>query len=260
MAEAFGVLANGGIRQPLKAIKKISDWTGKVYEDNRLNDLDGDRVLPREVAFLTSHILLDNNARSEAFGPSSYLVVSGHPEVSVKTGTTNDRRDNWTDGYSGQIVVVTWVGNNDNSSMNGAVSGVSGASPIFNKVIKYALDKSAKGAYNKADDGLAWPIQPASVVGATICANTGHRSTSGDPNSPNCPARFEYFIEGTVPAAKDPERMDFLVYKDTHMIASSSAVPEQVQTENHPFIKDPLGSLMCLDCPLPTYSVTISYP
>lgn len=260
MAEAFGVFANGGIKQPLIAITKITDWKGKVLEDIKLNDLTGDRVLPQNVSFLISHILLDNNARTEAFGPSSFLVVNGHPEVSVKTGTTNDRRDNWTDGYSGQIVTVVWVGNNDNTAMNGSVSGITGASPIFNKVIKYALDKAAKGAYNKADDGLAWPVQPSDVVGATVCADTGFRSTSSDPNNPNCPARFDYFIEGTVPPAQDTVHQDLNVYKDTHMIASSSATPDQTQTENHPIVKDPLGTIMCLDCPLPTYNVTINYP
>lgn len=260
MAEAYGVFANKGIKQPLVAVKNVTDWKGNVLEDNKINDLTGDRVLSQDVSFLISHILLDNNARTEAFGPSSFLVVNGHPEVSVKTGTTNDRRDNWTDGYSGQIAVVVWVGNNDNTPMNGSVSGITGASPIFNKVIKYALDKAVKGTYNKSDDGPAWPIQPSNVVGATVCATTGFRSTSTDPNNPNCPARFDYFIDGTVPPMQDTQHQDLSVYKDTHMIASSSATPDQVQTENHPVLTDPLKTLICLDCPLPTYPVFISYP
>jgi penicillin-binding protein 1C len=260
MALVYGVFANGGIKQPLIAIAKITDWKGNTLENNKISDLTGDRVLPQDVSFLISHILLDNNARALEFGTSSFLVVNGHPEVSVKTGTTNDRRDNWTDGYSGQIAVVTWVGNNDNSAMNGAVSGISGASPIFNKVIKYALDKSAKGFYNKGDDGLAWPIQPSDVVGATVCADTGLRPTSTDPNAPSCPGRFDYFIDGTVPAAQDVMHQDLVVYKDTKMIASSSATPDQVQTENHPIVTDPLKTILCLDCPLPTYNTIIGYP
>ncbi len=263
MAEVFGVFANGGIKQPLMAITKVADWHGKTYEEHKVTDLTGDRVLPADVSFLVSHMLLDNNARTEAFGPSSFLVVNGHPEVSVKTGTTNDRRDNWTDGYSGQIAVVTWVGNNDNSPMNGAVSGVSGASPIWNKIIKYALDKAGKGAYSKTDDGPAWPVQPASVVGANICANTGFRPTSTDPNNPNCPARFEYFLDGTVPAAQDPEHRDIQVDKATHAMASQKEIaehPDQVETQGHPVLTDPLGTLMCLDCPTPTDPITISYP
>src|SRR5258708_1202564 len=259
MAEVFGVFANGGIKEPLVAVTKVTDWKGKVYEEKKVNDLGGIRVLSQDVSLLISHMLLDNNGRAEAFGTSSFLVVNGHPEVSVKTGTTNDRRDNWTDGYTGQIATVVWVGNNDNTPMNGSVSGISGASPIFNKVIKYALDKSGKGFYNKADDGQAWPIQPSSVIGATICANTGFRPVSSDPANLGCPGRFEYFLDGTVPAATDTLHHNLTVYKDTHMIASSSAVPDQVQTENHPVVIDPLKTVICLDCPLPTYDITLNY-
>jgi penicillin-binding protein 1C len=263
MAEVFGVFANGGIKQPLIAIAKVTDWQGKTYEEHKITDLTGDRVLSADVSFLISHILLDNNARTQEFGPSSFLVVNGHPEASVKTGTTNDRRDNWTDGYSGQIVVVTWVGNNDNSPMNGAISGVSGASPIWNKVIKFALDKAGKGTYNKADDGPAWPVQPASVVGANICANTGFRPTGNDPNNPNCPARFEYFLDGTVPLAQDAEHRDIQLDKATHAMASQKEIaehPDQVETQGHPVITDPLGTLMCLDCPTASQSAIINYP
>ncbi len=263
MVLAYGVFANSGIKQPLFGITKVTDWKGKVYEETKTESLTGDRVVSQDVTYLISHILLDNNARSEAFGTSSYLVVSGHPEVSVKTGTTNDRRDNWTVGYTGQIAVVTWVGNNDNSPMSGSVSGVSGASPIWNQVMKFALDKSEKGAYNESDNGHSWPIQPSSVVGANVCATTGYRSTSTDPNNPNCAARFEYFLDGTVPEAKDAVRMDVQVDKTTHALASQKEIqehPDLVQTENHPIITDPLQSLICLDCPLPTDSVTIRYP
>ena len=142
MAEAFGVLANQGIKQPLTAITKVTNWKGTTLEehDPKEHDLDGERILEPSVTYLVSHALLDNNARSAAFGAQSFLNVSGHPEVSVKTGTTNDRRDNWTIGYTPQAVVVTWVGNNDNEPMSGAVSGISGASPIWNRIIKAVLD------------------------------------------------------------------------------------------------------------------------
>jgi membrane carboxypeptidase/penicillin-binding protein PbpC len=161
-------------------------------------ELTGERVLEPSVTFLISHILLDNNARVQAFGEGSQLIVKGHPEVSVKTGTTNDRRDNWTIGYTENTVVVTWVGNNDNTEMSGAVSGVSGASPIWNKIIKAVLDKAEKGAYDASEDGHVWPKQPDGVVGATICSDTGGLPGS-DPGNPGCPTRFEYFLKGTIP-------------------------------------------------------------
>lgn len=257
MAVAFSTLANQGVKKPLTAITKIEDWKGKVlFEQKPSQEVEGVRVLDPEPAFIISHILHDNNARSAAFGASSYLNVPGHPEVSVKTGTTNDRRDNWTIGYTEQALVLTWVGNNDNSEMAGAVSGVSGASPIWNKIMKEVLDKTEKGFYSETEKGHAWPKQPAGIVGATICANTG--AIQNDASS-GCPTRFEYFLEGTVPEGK-AMRQDILVFNDTGTPANAEALPEQVHPENHLIIQDPLNTLICLDCAGPMPHVTIRYP
>jgi penicillin-binding protein 1C len=252
MAEAYGVLANGGIKQPLIAITKVTDWKGNVLEetDPQKLKLTGSRVLDSSVAFLISHVLLDNNARSAAFGPSSFLNVAGHPEVSVKTGTTNDRRDNWTIGYSADAVVVVWVGNNDNTPMSGAVSGVSGASPIWNKVMKATLDKY---------QSHTWPHQPGGVVGATICADTGGLPGS-DPTNPGCPTRFEYFLEGTVPGTLLITNQDVSINNATGQLAGSSDPPEAVHTENKPIYTDPDGTMYCMNCPIASESATIKYP
>ncbi|KXK09035.1 MAG: Penicillin-binding protein 1F [Microgenomates bacterium OLB22] len=115
MAQAFSVFANEGIPKTLVAIRKIEDKSGKVlyeYKDpNTVDDvtvpleypdtikIQGKRALSKETAFIISHILQDNGARSDAFGGSSSLVVP-KKTVSVKTGTTNDLRDNWTIGYT----------------------------------------------------------------------------------------------------------------------------------------------------------------
>jgi len=261
MAEAFGVFANQGIAQPLVAITKVTDWKGQTLEeyDPTKNTLTGNRVLDPSVTFLISHILYDNNARSAAFGPSSFLNVSGHPEVSVKTGTTNDRRDNWTIGYTANAVVVTWVGNNDNSSMGGAVSGVSGASPIWNKIMKAVLDKAEKGAYDSNEKGHAWPKQPEGVTGATVCSDTGG-APSADPANPGCPTRFEYFLTGTVPATSNVVNQDLQINNATGQVAGPNDPPDQVHTENKPTYTDPDGTLYCLTCPVASTSATIRYP
>ena len=261
MAVAFGVFANQGIQQPLIAVTKVTDWKGNVLEqyDPQKAALTGQRVLDSDVTFLISHILYDNNARTAAFGPSSFLNVTGHPEVSVKTGTTNDRRDNWTIGYTADAVVVTWVGNNDNSPMSGAVSGVSGASPIWNKVMKTVLDKAEKGAYDPNEKGHAWPKQPDGVVGATICADTGGLPGS-DPANPGCPTRFEYFLAGTIPNSSLITNQDVLLFNDTKQLAPSNADPSQIHTENRPTYTDPDGTLYCLNCPIASSSATVRYP
>ena len=78
--------------------------------------------------------------------------------MSVKTGTTNDLRDNWTIGYTAHALVVTWVGNNDNTSMSRATSGVSGASPIWNTIMGETLDRAEEGEYSEDDEGHARPL------------------------------------------------------------------------------------------------------
>ncbi len=261
MAVAYGVFANSGVKQPLIAITKVTDWKGQVLEhiDPGKIKLTGSRVLDSSVAFLVSHILLDNNARSAAFGTSSYLVVNGHPEVSVKTGTTNDRRDNWTIGYTPDVAAVVWVGNNDNSPMSGAVSGVSGASPIWNKVIKATLDKAEKGAYDPSFKGHAWPSQPDGVVGATVCADTGG-APSSDPANPGCPTRFEYFLKGTVPTTSHIYSQDVQINNATGQLAGSGDPPDQVHTENKMLYTDPDGTLYCINCPIASASATLKYP
>lgn len=260
MAVAFGVFANAGIKQPLISISKVTDWKGKVYEETNIKEeeLTGERVLPPDVTFLISHILLDNNARSAAFGGSSFLNVKNHPEVSVKTGTTNDRKDNWTIGYTPQAVVVTWVGNNDNTSMSGAVSGVSGASPIWNKIMKNVLDKSEKGFYDKDEIGHAWPGQPDGIIGKSICATDGLLPLA-DPGNPGCPLRFEYFMEGTIPDKTTGGRLDIPINKATGLY-DPSAPPDQIEIQNHSVYTDPLSTVYCLDCPVASVSAVIRYP
>lgn len=258
MAVAFGVFANQGIKVPLISILKVTDWKGKVLEEIDLDEIEGDRVITPDVTFLISHILHDNNARSAAFGESSYLNVRGHPEVSVKTGTTNDLRDNWTIGYTAHALVVTWVGNNDNTPMSSAVSGVSGASPIWNRIMREVLDKAEEGYYNEEDEGHAWPSQPDGVSGASVCWTTGN--LPDDPNNPNCPTRFEYFLEGAVGANIGAGNKDVEINKETGQLADAEHPPELKETQNHPFLLDPLGTLVCLDCPIASHSATISYP
>lgn len=276
MAQAFGVFANLGLKQNPIAILEVSDWKGKVLEKTEITE--GDRVLPQDVAFLISHILLDNNARSQVFGTTSYLNVGGHPEVSVKTGTTNDKRDNWTIGFSPEVVVATWVGNNDNQPMSRVASGVTGASPIWNKIIKFALDRIENGdiaGFGKTQEKHAhiWPEKPADVLGTSICTNTGalpegasfivteqESSASATPNSAGfCSTRFEYFLQDHPPQTPTLTVEQILTFKDTGMPAPPDADPEAVEPKDHSIIIDPLGTQVCLDCPVAqNWSVSIN--
>ncbi|GIW63692.1 MAG: penicillin-binding protein 1A [Patescibacteria group bacterium] len=246
MAEAYGVFANQGIRKDLIAILTVKDKLGKtIYEykdpNFQLNvrenlqppkylAIEGKRVVSKETAYLISHILLDNNARSQAFGFNSDLVVSGKA-VSVKTGTTNNLRDNWTIGYTPNFLTAVWVGNNDNSPMKGIASGLTGASSIWNRVISYVLE----------DQEDLWTPQPDGITGAEICILSGLR-----PNPDNrCQIRFEYFIKGTEPTATENLKRVVPVNRDTDQLTKPD--DPAVEMREKLIIEDPFG-LYCLDC------------
>ena len=204
---AYGVFANAGIRQDPVALLKVTDSQGNVLYQNQ--PTQGPRVLPADVSFLISHILTDNNARTMDFGPNSWLIVPGHT-VSVKTGTTDEKRDNWTIGYTPNYVVGVWVGNDDNEVMNQAISsGETGASPIWEKIMAAVL----KGKPDQEE------TKPSDVVAEQIDAMAG-----GLPE-PGQPTRSEYFIQGTQPTAISPvyqskDGKNYLVFREDDPVST----------------------------------------
>ena len=83
-------------------------------------------------------ILSDDKARSPIFGMNSKLKIKDKT-VAVKTGTTNNLKDNWCIGWTPSYLVAAWVGNNDGSPMSWVASGISGATPIWNKIMTKIL-------------------------------------------------------------------------------------------------------------------------
>jgi len=155
MAKVFGSLANNGKRMDLIPILEISDYMGKIYEQTK--EGHGVQAVKPEVAWLMSNILSDNAARTNAFGPNSALVVPGKT-VSVKTGTSNDKRDNWTIGYTPSILAAVWVGNNDNTPMNPYLSsGVTGAAPIWHDMMVELLKDKKDEIFERNDSILSLP-------------------------------------------------------------------------------------------------------
>ncbi|NTU46560.1 PBP1A family penicillin-binding protein [Candidatus Roizmanbacteria bacterium] len=154
MAEAYGTFANAGNKatlSPVKGIYKIDGSTLYAFQPEQK------KVLNEGVAFIISHILADNFARQNAFGAHSSLEIPGYT-ISVKTGTTNDKKDNWTIGYNGDYLVAVWVGNNDNTPMNPSLtSGITGAAPIWNRVMSYLVTNTTASTpwLNKPDNVVA---------------------------------------------------------------------------------------------------------
>ncbi|PIY68921.1 hypothetical protein COY90_03365 [Candidatus Roizmanbacteria bacterium CG_4_10_14_0_8_um_filter_39_9] len=251
MAQAFSAFANAGTPRKLQGVLKVQDRNGKElykYKDSNFRQnvrealtnpsilaIPGKRVVSQETAYIISHILLDNNARSQAFGTSSLLVIPGKT-VSVKTGTTDNKKDNWTIGYTPNFLVLVWVGNNDNTPMNPWLSsGVTGAAPIWNKVMTYTLK-------NQSD---LWPVKPETVIGKQICNDTGGEMTKDDGGKESCSARFEFFIKGTEPKGGGTYKRTVPVYKDSGKLAPAESPDTEMKEKT--MMKD-MFSEYCIDC------------
>lgn len=150
MMSVYGTFSQNGKKYQIKGVSKITDTKGNIIEDNT-ND-PGQIVIQPAVAYMITDILSDNKARAQAFGTNSLLNIPGH-KVAVKTGTTDSKRDNWTIGYSPEYVVGVWVGNNDNTPMHPSLtSGVTGAAPIWNKIMTEVLKDRPDLAFEKPAD------------------------------------------------------------------------------------------------------------
>ncbi len=136
MTHAYGVFANEGVRAEPRSILRIEDNRGNtIYESQVITK----QVLPRNVALMISDVLTDNVARTPLWGANS-LVNFTERDVASKTGSTNNLRDAWLMGYTPNLAVGTWVGNNNNSPMGGGLSGLI-VTPMWREFFDYALTK-----------------------------------------------------------------------------------------------------------------------
>jgi membrane carboxypeptidase/penicillin-binding protein len=169
-----------------------------------------------------------------AFGPNSALRIPNQT-VSVKTGTTNDYRDNWTIGYTPSLLVATWVGNNDHSPMRGIVSGVTGAAPIWNKLMSELLQ-------DKKPEKMG---QPSDVITRAICNTNG-----APPPAEGCSTRREYFLKGAPIKQPTTKREKVFIDKATGDLAPAGKT-DNIEEKEETIITDILGNRYCLTCPHP---------
>ena len=212
MGRAYGTIANMGKTKELRIIKEIrnsdgADLTSLFYQGKKdlsvvktaqasdktdeqnaeEQSFEGKQVISPLSAYWLIDILSDNQARLPAFGPYAKLTVPGH-KVAVKTGTSNDFRDNWTIGFTPDYLVAVWVGNNDGSYMNKhLVSGITGAAPIWNEIMSNLLASVPEKEFPK----------PSGLIPVKICA------VNGLLTCPNCPSeKIEYFTADKIPTQK----------------------------------------------------------
>jgi len=119
ITSVYGVFANDGVRHPHTPILRVEDAAGTVLEE--YEESDGEQVISAQSARSLTSVLTDIEARTPAYGQNSFSF--GSQQVAIKTGTTNNFRDVWIMGYTPNISVGTWGGNNDNSPIVKKVAG-----------------------------------------------------------------------------------------------------------------------------------------
>jgi len=220
LTAAYAVFANSGKRVEPVAVLSVSDAEGNLLY--RAREQDRTSALSPQVAYLISHILSDERARAPAFGEGSVLHLrcsgtqcQGNRPAAAKTGTTTDWRDNWTVGYTPDLVVGVWVGNADNQPME-RVSGVDGAGPIWHDFMELVLLGRPAREFER----------PPGIIEVEIC------SLSGLLPTPYCShTRSEIFIAGTEPKLFDNWYQRFLIDSATGLLADADTPPERVEAQ-----------------------------
>jgi penicillin-binding protein 1C len=195
------------------SVLRVQDSAGNVIKQYEAPQTD--RIFSAEVAYIMSDIMSDDVARAPSFGANTALTLPDR-KVAAKTGTTNGWKDNWTMGYTPQVTVGVWVGNTNNDSMENT-TGLDGAAPIWNAVMRYYLQ----------DKPPIWYDQPPGITSTTICV------PSGLLPSPSCPGssqRAEIFVAGTEPTLTDNIWQTFEIDTETGNLASPLTPPERKET------------------------------
>jgi penicillin-binding protein 1C len=177
MVQAYSALANRGVFRPLTPLPQ-SPFTRKTS-----------RVYSPEAASLIANILSDPFARRREFGAES--VLSLPVQTAVKTGTSTDYHDAWVLGFNSHYTVGVWLGNLDQTPMDGITGSLGPALVLHSLFAELAGREKLKPLY----------LSP-KLVQQEIC--TDYDQPAGKNN---CFPRTEYFIIGSEPHSEQPARL-----------------------------------------------------
>ncbi len=220
LTNGFATIANKGVYHEATPIMEVKMPSGEILESANTNM--GTQVVDENNVWIITDILSDNSARSQAFTSNSELNIPNH-KVAVKTGTSNDLKDNWTVGFTDEITIGVWVGNNDGSEMNqNLASGVTGAAPIWNTAMTYFLKDHPHPEFPKPDG----------VVSAWVGTESGMM-----PSDDSEGRRMEYFVEGSEPKAKSTIYQRVKVCKDGNVEDRTYTVYREIKDEWQPYVE-----------------------
>jgi len=172
LAGAYSIFANLGDKIEINQILEIRTYLGEIIYEKKIKTK---KIFEPEYAYMINDVLSDNQARAPIFGNNSKLIIKDK-RVAVKTGTTNNLKDNWCIGWTPELLVAAWVGNNDGQPMSWVASGVSGATPIWNRIMTKILESR---------ENIEWE-KPNNLIKTDIC-NKQEWTISGSKIVVNCP-------------------------------------------------------------------------
>ncbi|MCI0712422.1 MAG: penicillin-binding protein [Chloroflexi bacterium] len=193
------------------AILKIEDAAGNIlWEYNAETIALGQTpILSDEMAYLVNHILSDDSTQRSVLNLDESQLGVGRP-AAVSFGLTSDNVDNWTVGYSPQLVVGVHLSRSDDSALSLDTLGLQGATPVWQALMRYAHDRYGMAA-------ATWP-RPAEVVEYTICEKSGLVPPANSP----CQRRSEIFLSQVPPTQEDIYWRGVEVNSQTRQLASAS--------------------------------------
>jgi penicillin-binding protein 1C len=183
LSTAYSAFANDGKYIGHTSILDIQNADGNLLYTPKKNPAL--QIIDPRVAWLISNILSDDRARSIGFGINSVLKIDR--TTAVKTGTTTNFHDNWTVGYTPDLLVGVWVGNSNYQAMH-EVTGLTGAAPIWAETMRSILQGHPDKNFT----------QPTGLTQIEVCDLSGLLPTETCPHK-----KTEWFITGTQPTTFD---------------------------------------------------------
>ena len=213
LTSAYGVFANNGARVPATPFLKITDPTGRVLLDLQKSPPKPTQAVDPRYAYQITSILSDVSARAPGFGAGGALRLSR--PAAAKTGTTDDWRDNWTVGYTPDLVTGVWVGNADNAAME-HISGITGAAPLWHNFMERVLVGTPVRNF----------VEPPRMKRVEVCNESGLLPTELCPGDHR---HTEIFLEERVPTQPDNVWQKIKIDKTNGAVATDTCPPDTIE-------------------------------
>jgi len=175
VTQMYQTLAGDGFLSRLKAIRAVVSAKGERLQSY---PFIVKQAIDPGVTYIVNTMLQE--VMTEGTGHKAYDVFPKSYGLVGKTGTTNDAKDSWFAGYSGDYLSVVWVGRDDNKPMG--LTGATGALPVWLAIMKQistqpvnliAPDNIKMASHSNCSNSRRYPYIAGSEPRATSCDEGG---------------------------------------------------------------------------------------